>query len=1251
MTTITGSLADRTGTSDDLTRSCAPNPCSIVVKQVNLQHSKMGQIHINNWIDWNKNSRYICLVQEPYINGQILSNQPRTAMKYTGSVKNSPRTTIYTSRSIQAWFIDELSNRDATVIVVRLNRRQTLIASIYLDYNEEVVQPWLNKILDFAKHRGYAILLGLDSNCHSTLYGHETNPRGAKLEDFIAANRLLVENKGKKYTYECSTGRSIIDITLTSKLAVSVKNWRVANDEINFSDHHTIYYELETERFTPPDARRWHEMDWELFRELLMKLNIRIQAEMTTHRLEECLKQWYQQIMQVINRLCPLKKMRTKDLNNPWWTKELQTLRKELKPFYRAKIKHPTEANKEEYRKHFNIFRKKCLKAKQKDWQQFVEKTGGLDAMNTLRKILEKSNRNTLGVLVKTDGTITKPGTDTLEYLLQAHFPSLEPLAPTTHPDIKMKTAEINSTNIPGFNEGNLIEVFNGFKSKKSPGPDQLKPFILKELPKSKVTELLFIYKSMLLLKFTPTQWKESKVIWIPKAGKDDYKHYKSWRAISLSNYALKGLEKLIVKQADKDMINVNIHQHGFRRNKSTESAISETANYIERHITVGQDVLGVFLDIQAAFDTILPEAIKDALLEYNIHPLMVEWYYDYLCHRNLYTEHNGDSASATIRIGFPQGGVCSAKFWIIAFNEAINIINQYGALGIGFADDCCILLHKRKIDHAMGLLQRITNELVAWGATLGLTFNPIKTVCMLFTRSTEKTLKLPSRLLQINGTTVPISYDTRYLGVQMDNKLNWNIHFDKAVSKAKTYLVMMVSSLNKRWGPKPKLVKWLYESIVRPRLAYSCVAWAHTITQAYKLNKLEQLNRLATLMLAPVRKRTPTMAMEIINNIIPLELHLQEVGLNSFCRLKLVENTEWITKTKRTLKFTPHLYHWLKEAENALGHQCDEESIFEYTNDKNYFVAIDPVKGRSRPTLSELNVYTDGSKTSLGSGSGFVIIKGKKDILYTESINLPDNATIFQAELIAIREAATYLINTMTQKQHYIKIFCDSQAALQALAKNTCKANTVKETHHILNELAEANNKVQLQWIKAHVGHDGNELADEYAKLGTTDNSIHINTRTTRNQIRACIANYTFHKWREKWQAINKYRQTKIFYPHPDRGKYRQVKMFSRKELQLYTQAITGQNNLNYLNSIIVTGYTSMCRFCEEEDETFSHLVGECPVFHDLRVEVVGSLGRVDLSRLVPRQIMHFLEHEEIRKAFGTNVTEELVKGGQGNR
>ena len=83
----------------------------------------------------------------------------------------------------------------------------------------------------------------------------------------------------------------------------------------------------------------------------------------------------------------------------------------------------------------------------------------------------------------------------------------------------------------------------------------------------------------------------------------------------------------------------IHDRQHGFRKNKSTESAISETANYIEKQ---NEDVIGVFLDIQAAIDTITPTSMKEAPLKHNLDDKLVGWYYTFLTHRHLITEHNG---------------------------------------------------------------------------------------------------------------------------------------------------------------------------------------------------------------------------------------------------------------------------------------------------------------------------------------------------------------------------------------------------------------------------------------------------------------------------------------------------------------------------------------------------------------------------------------------------------------------------------
>ena len=97
----------------------------------------------------------------------------------------------------------------------------------------------------------------------------------------------------------------------------------------------------------------------------------------------------------------------------------------------------------------------------------------------------------------------------------------------------------------------------------------------------------------------------------------------------------------------------------------------------------------------------------------------------------------------------------------------------------------------------------------------------------------------------------------------------------------------------------------------------------------------------------------------------------------------------------------------------------------------------------------------------------------GKDKIEYTKSINLDDNASIFQAELIAITEAANYISREYLDKRRFIKIYSDSQAALKALQNKTAKSVTVFNAHEALNNTATLNKTLRLVWIKAHIGLD----------------------------------------------------------------------------------------------------------------------------------------------------------------------------------
>ena len=93
--------------------------------------------------------------------------------------------------------------------------------------------------------------------------------------------------------------------------------------------------------------------------------------------------------------------------------------------------------------------------------------------------------------------------------------------------------------------------------------------------------------------------------------------------------------------------------------------------------------------------------------------------------------------------------------------------------------------------------------------------------------------------------------------------------------------------------------------------------------------------------------------------------------------------------------------------------------------------------------------------------------------------------------------------------------------------------------------------------------------------------------------------------KWKEKWLLDPAYRMTKIFYPEPHSTKAKTLLKLNRTELKTLVEVITGQNNLNYINNKIY-GTDLLCRFCEEEEETFDHFINDWPCFYQDRCEIL---------------------------------------------
>ena len=683
----------------------------------------------------------------------------------------------------------------------------------------------------------------------------------------------------------------------------------------------------------------------------------------------------------------------------------------------------------------------------------------------------------------------------------------------------------------------------------------------------------------------------------------------------------------------ESDMENHPIHtaQHGFTRGKCTESAISRTLDYIEQQLFKKRHhCLGVFLDISSAFDSISIDHIKKCLLEHNGTADMVEWYHSYLGRRYLEVELHGETVQLTTSTGFPQGGVCSAKFWLIAFDEAIRIINSEGIMGNGYADDCSALIGGTHPHNLIEKMQSMLDRLVAWGHTCGLRFNPQKTVAIMFTKATRPT----TRRVRMDGQLLPYSSSVVYLGVTLDVELTWAEHIESKIKKAKRLLMKMSSITRAYWGPKPKLMRWAYTGIVRPAISYAALIWGGlALEHDTTIEALRRLNRLAMNTMVNVPRSTPTQAMEIILDVMPLHLHIQKEGMSTYLRIQDQIRIQWEGVSTNLTRSVSHIRYW--------EYLADDAGIFNIQTESDDCHVLAPSRRFILDTASfvdmdscqqplDCNVYTDGSKLDDKVGAG-VYIKRPGHTVAAESFRLSDHATVYQAEMMAIKQAALILqkINDLTT----IKFYVDSQAALRTFQSPIIKSRLALSTIGALNLVKKES--MIFVWTKAHVGNPGNEEADKLAKAGTImDNIIDV-------PFPACEAKNAVDRgirkiWQRQWDAYPDARQSRIFHPKISKSLSKSVIIWNKLQLSRYIRAVTGHNNLMYHVHNIDNSISSICRFCLDEREEFNHLAFHCPALWWERQEINSEDPDHSTPQdWTPLQIVHFTFYPRINEAF----------------
>ncbi|KAL5270074.1 hypothetical protein ACHWQZ_G003533 [Mnemiopsis leidyi] len=1252
-----GKPKQTTASKQDVSTTYNRITCDVNFTQINLHKSKAATGDLAIFIKSKENP--IVLAQEPHVNGKNIISKVSSDMRIVASRKTEtrPRACIYHHKNMsnKLWILDSLNTRDCAAAQTKVDGVSTVFASCYMDRNDELCPPQaFRDLVNHAKTHKLALIAGSDVNAHNTAWNSricdkQGSDRGDKLLEYLVENNLFIENRGSTPTFDNGRWTNVIDLTITNQAGHElVDNWKVTEmgDDRNSSDHNFITFCTKSETTARPNFRDISKTSWDTYEEKLAELMDGKRGEFSNidsiEKLNKAAECFAETVMEAYNSATELTYISSKNRPPPWDTPEVKDARRDMRNKLRKSIKKRTpgyDKLKRESRQKYEKIRNRTWSSK---FREFCSKLEAKSDSKRISSLIKNTKSTSLGTIRKTDGSLTESPAETLKVMTEVHFGDLRDPSPGhEHPlgSLQNEEQETEWDLDHIFSENRVRRALKEFSPLTAAGPDGIRPIMLQKGWEHLKTAYTSIVKASFRLGHTPSTWLCSTGVFLPKPGKTDYFNPKSFRTITLAPVPLKWMERIILWHMEVDLkiySNLSKKQFGFRRGSSTIAAVHKLVRKLEFAILNQGMALGTFLDVEGAFDNVSFDSIEEALNSKCASRGVNRWIMSMIRNRKIHVELQGETRVILIKKGCPQGGILSPFLWNLVLNELLEYTRDKLPCDLqGFADDMALVsvVTAPKLpsgrqgfdaDTLREVTQKSLNSINAWCKKSGLKLSHLKSHCVMFTNRRSWSFDRP---LKVDGAEINVLNSTKFLGLTLDSKLNWNEHIDNLCKKTKCILMQCRRAVGPTWGFKPATMRWVYNAMVKPVLSYGSTIWINGTKTKRNQTLLNGVQRLANVIITGALPTTPGTALDVITGTPPLDLWLSEEAAKGALRLR--DLGHWLPPPagRPSTRLTSHI-----STNDRLLRDIPECNIIR--EERTPALSIDQTFQVEIPTKEtyqeadyeqyEITCFTDGSKTTEGVGSGLTIraSPGNENLNLEESYHHNDQCTVFQAEVYAVGKAAT-ILNDKKVVGKNILINCDSQSAIRAINSTVIKTHTIEQTTRELNDLGRANN-VLLRWIPAHKGHEGNETADRLAKNGANncDEPELVKLPIPRGVCYAALRRKTLSDWCRTFAVC----PPKVFYTMwRDRFSRGLLKM-GKRDLRVATQILTGHAELNYHLRKLNRDIAPTCSLCQEENETVEHVLTRCPLLWELRVELFDShvttlsaiLERFDITRLV---------------------------------
>lgn len=362
--------------------------------------------------------------------------------------------------------------------------------------------------------------------------------------------------------------------------------------------------------------------------------------------------------------------------------------------------------------------------------------------------------------------------------------------------------------------------IIKSSKNRKSPGNDNVKNILLKNLPPIGFAVLTTIISMCLRLSYFPSSWKLAKVIAIRKPNKPKSLAI-NYRPISLLSNISKILERIVLYRLNFHIEDHNLiptEQHGFRLGKSTKTQLVKVIGDLHRNLVTGNTTGMLLLDAEKAFERIWHRGLLYKMIKMNFPRRIIKLVESFLSGRKFEVALSGKRSNIRgLPFGVPQGAVLSP----VLYNLFVSDAPICPACAVAFyADDCALYHMTSKWTDTLDIIETKLAEFHSFFERWKISLNIDKTQAVIVTRRTKH--ELPDAPLVFQGSTIQWKRHGVYLGLEIDSRLTMGGHITDKIRKTDKLFRMLYPLIGRRSRLNVRLKLLIYKSYIRPVFTYA---------------------------------------------------------------------------------------------------------------------------------------------------------------------------------------------------------------------------------------------------------------------------------------------------------------------------------------------------------------------------------------------------------------------------------------------